>query len=105
MEHTPILKTNRLILRSFLLDDAPMVQTLAGDRDVAGRTLNIPYPYENGMAEEWISKQADLFAKREQKIFAIVHRDENYLVGAIELSKISQEHETAEIGYWIGKHY
>jgi len=37
--------------------------------------------------------------------FAIVHREEKYLVGAIGLSGISKEHETAEVGYWIGKPY
>ncbi|MDZ7376443.1 MAG: GNAT family N-acetyltransferase, partial [candidate division KSB1 bacterium] len=68
MNPIPELKTNRLTLRPFTLADAPMVQKLAGEYEVARRTLNIPYPYEDGVAEKWISKHADLFAKMEQVI-------------------------------------
>lgn len=103
MNQIPVLTTQRLILRPFSLADAPMVQKLAGNFDVASRTLNIPYPYEDGMAEEWISKQADLFASQNNLTLAITHRDDKYLIGAIALSSISLQHETAEIGYWIGK--
>ena len=47
----PTLQTERLILRSFTLDDAPDVQRLAGERDVASTTSAIPHPYKDGMAE------------------------------------------------------
>ena len=101
----PYLETMRLILRSFILEDAPEVQKLAGNKDIASTTLHIPHPYENGMAEEWISKHQEEYEKGEQITFAIVHRDEKYLIGAIGLSGFSEEHETAEVGYWIGKPY
>ena len=51
----PVLQTRRLTLRPFVLADATVVQRLAGDPKVALTTTNIPYPYEDGMAEEWIS--------------------------------------------------
>jgi len=105
MKDYPILLTRRLILRPFTLEDAPEVQRLAGDKDIASTTLHIPHPYEDGMAEEWISKHQEQFEKREQITFAIVHREEKYLIGAIGLSGISEEHEKAEVGYWIGKPY
>lgn len=105
MTERPLLKIKRLILRPFKLEDAPEVQRLAGDKDIASTTLHIPHPYENGMAEEWISKHQAEFEKGEQVTFAITHREEKYLIGAIGLSGISQEHETAEVGYWIGKPY
>jgi len=54
MMHQPELRTDRLTLRPFTLDDAPVVQRLAGDRDIASTTLNIRHPYEDGMPEEWI---------------------------------------------------
>lgn len=42
----PVLTCERLILRPFLLSDAKRVQELAGEKEMASTTLNIPYPYE-----------------------------------------------------------
>jgi hypothetical protein len=40
-------KTDRLILRPFLLGGASAARRLAGDRAVADTTERSPYPYEN----------------------------------------------------------
>ncbi len=105
MTKQPILKTNRLILRPFTLSDASDVQRLAGDKDIASTTLLISHPYLDGMAEEWINKHREEFENGKQITFAIILREENCLLGAIGLSDIDHEHETAEVGYWIGKPY
>ncbi len=86
------------------LDDAAEVQQLAGDRDIAATTLLIPHPYEDGMAEEWISTHRDGFDSGRQVVFAIVLTTEKRLIGAIGLD-FNQEHHRAEMGYWIGKPY
>ena len=102
MTGPPELRTGRLLLRPFTLADAPTVQRLAGERDVASTTLNIPHPYEDGMAEEWISTHQSRFEEGKSVTFAIVLRKGGALIGAISLEN-SQRHENAGLGYWIGK--
>jgi len=55
----PTLITERLVLRPFVLADAPTVQRLAGDVEIARSTLLIPHPYPEGAAEEWIRGHDD----------------------------------------------
>jgi len=100
----PIIVTKRLKFRAFALDDIPAVQRLAGERDIASTTLNIPHPYEDGVAEQWIGTHREGFEKGEEVHFAIVHGDQSFLIGAIGLT-IQREHENAMLGYWIGKPY
>jgi len=102
METCPHLESERLLLRPFDLADAPAVRELARERDVASTTLLVPHPYEDGMAEQWISTHQQRFELGELACFAIVLKQEQALIGAIDLA-IRAEHQRAELGYWIGK--
>ncbi len=79
MKERSTIETKRLLLRSFELSDAKDVQRLAGDRAIADTTLNIPHPYEDGMAEEWISVHRLKFEAGELSNFAIVLRTSGYV--------------------------
>ena len=96
----PRLTTDRLVLRPFSLADARDVQRLAGDWEVAA-TTQVPHPYEDGMAEEWIGGHEAAFQKGSEVVLAITLRSGG-LVGAIGLS-INGKHRRGELGYWIGK--
>lgn len=104
MKSCPELNTQRLLLRPFLLRDAADVQRLAGDRRIADTTQNVPYPYEDGAAECWISGQAQEFAAGNSVTSAIVLQASGGLVGAIAL-RINRDCDHAELGYWIGYPY
>ena len=105
MKEYPALTTERLLLRGFTLNDAKEVQKLAGDRDVASSTLNIPHPYPDRAAEEWISTHREKFEKGSGVVFAITTKDSPHeLVGAISL-EIEILHQRAELGYWVGRPY
>lgn len=101
----PSLATERLLLRPFTLADAPAVQELAGAVEIASTTLNVPHPYEDGMAETWILTHAPGYEAGTQAIFAVTEQAGGHaparLVGAIGLV-IEAAHARAELGYWIG---
>ena len=78
------------------------MQLLAGDKAIAVTTLNIPHPYEDGMAEKWIGSHQDRFEKDIEIVFAITIKGSGELIGAIGLT-LNLDHESAELGYWVGK--
>ena len=99
----PTLRTERLVLRPFVPEDAPTVQRLAGNRDVAATTLNIPHPYPDGEAESWIGTHADAWSEKRFLILAVTTEAEG-LVGAVTL-ELEEENRRGELGYWIGQPY
>lgn len=100
----PTLSSPRLRLRPLTLSDAKTIQRLAGDRDIAYGTMLIPHPYEDGMAEEWIGKQDELFRNNQSATFAIERKQDDALIGTIGLT-LFEKHGQAELGYWVGKPY
>ncbi|GFS25054.1 acetyltransferase [Elysia marginata] len=100
----PILITDRLQLRPFRQTDAKRVQQLAGDQRIADVTLNIPYPYQNGMAEAWISSHEAYWRTQCAIIYAITQKQApEEIIGAISLIDLTPL--TAELGYWVGVQY
>ncbi len=105
MIQQPTLATERLFLRPMTLADAPEVQRLAGDYDVAANALDIPHPYPDGVAGSWIVGHEEGFLLGELAVFAITRADEHTFIGAIGLMQIDRRHRRGELGYWIGKPY
>ncbi len=111
MKEQPVLTTERLILRPYALSDAKELQRLIGDRDVSDTLQLVPYPYLDGMAEEWINQQTNeqLGAKTTHYSkdihFAITNRQYGFLMGTFSIINISKVTDKAEIGYWLGKPY
>ncbi|MCF7825322.1 MAG: GNAT family N-acetyltransferase [Candidatus Marinimicrobia bacterium] len=101
MGNYPEILTKRLLLRGFQPADAPEVQLLAGSIEVAKMTLNIPHPYLDGMAEDWIASHQQDFNTGDAVVFAMVDVQSGNLVGAIGLM-ITKRFNRAELGYWVG---
>ncbi len=101
MRPIPILKTARLTLRPFNLDDAKDVQELAGDKRISDTTLFIPHPYPDGLAEEWITSHKKLCDEDKEIVWAVTIKESNALIGAISIHP-RPEFNKGEFGYWIG---
>ncbi|PFA69260.1 GNAT family N-acetyltransferase [Bacillus sp. AFS015802] len=97
------MKTDRLILRPFTIDDSTSVQELAGNKDVSKTTLGIPHPYPIEAAEQWIKNHPKMM---ENGIFpfAIVLESNDILIGTITI-RVNDTHKKAELAYWVGKEY
>ncbi len=98
----PTITTKRLILRPLDKSDAADVQRLAGEWEIASTTQNIPYPYPDGAAEQWIESTHIQYQRGAGVAFAITLRETGGLIGVISLG-IRSHTESGEIGYWIGK--
>jgi len=97
----PTLQTERLLLRPFTMEDAKDVQRLAGEKAVSDTALNIPYPYEDGIAENWIKGHKQNFVLNKELVLAITDKEKKHLIGAIGII-INKGNDNGALGYWIG---
>ena len=102
MKSFPRLGTERLVLRAPDLEDAPAVQRLADEAEVAAGLLTMPHPYPPGAAEQWIADAAESLERGDGLHGAIVRRSDGAFLGAVGLL-LEPGHARAELGYWLGK--
>ncbi len=112
MERFPMLRTDRLVLREFTLEDAPELYRIARAREVARTMLRHPHPYEEGEAERWIRGLRPMFDAGIGTTFAVVLREGGPLVGTVSLytrakdgTAVLGEEGTGLLGFWIGVPY
>ena len=99
IEVTPVLATERLVLRGPVPADAEAMARLAGDINVAGRTCGLPHPFTEDDASRAVANAMRLDWDREAK-FAIEHRNFG-LVGMIGLKPTNNGR--TELGLWVGR--
>jgi ribosomal-protein-alanine N-acetyltransferase len=96
----PTLQTERLTLRPYRESDIPELLPLIGTREVAATTLRIAHPYTEQHARDFLK-----LAEEPDKLWlAITLRSDGHQIGGIGL-RLEQEHQNAEIGYWLGVEY
>lgn len=101
---TPILETDRLVLRPFKEDDvADVFECWESDPDVAKYMF---WTSHNDIEKtrEWITFELNQIEKQDWYRFAIVLKDTNTLIGTA-LVYYEEEVECWEIGYNLGKKY
>jgi len=94
------LRTARLLLRSHEDEDLPAIVRMAGVREIAATTLNIPHPYTMEDARKFLAESRVDFSAGRAVSFAICRLPRGELRGGAGLA-ISDAHQRAELGYWI----
>ncbi|MEG9298480.1 GNAT family N-acetyltransferase [Mangrovibacillus sp. Mu-81] len=97
------LITERLILRPFTKSDAPKIQNLANNNEVAD-IIGLPQPYLLEHALDWIKIQPEQFEKGTEFPLAITERGTDELMGTITL-RVDTVNQKGELGYWMGRQY
>jgi len=99
------LETDRLILRTLELTDAPDIQRLINHPQIARNTLSVPYPYPDGLAEKWIREQMmPAMEEGTDFVFAITLRKTGEFMGVLGMHDLN-EHKRIDVGYWLGEVY
>ncbi len=98
------IDTARLRLRALAAADAPVIERLAGDWEIARYTAHIPHPYPNGAAAPWIEETWTEASMGKKVVAAIERRTDGLLVGCIELD-LTHGAGTGSLGYWVGRPY
>jgi len=99
------LTGERIILRPLEKKDAKSLQENINDPDIYRFTLTIPHPYTKENAEWWINHTRDRIEKGNAYELGIALKENNKIIGGLGLCKIEKEHDSAEVGYWLGKKY
>jgi RimJ/RimL family protein N-acetyltransferase len=101
IEVTPVVATERLILRGPVKTDAAALAFLLNDLNVAGMTSKIPHPYGLADAEDWLegARKCDYV---ETADFIVEHRNFGVVGG---LSFMPGPNGRPELGYWVGRPY
>jgi len=96
---TPVLETERLVLRAPRHEDAKAIAALINDRRIAENTTRVPHPYSLADAAEFIAAANQ---RESEATFAITTPDGD-LLGLCGFDFRGEQ--APEIGYWLGLPY
>jgi ribosomal-protein-alanine N-acetyltransferase len=98
------LETPRLLLRPPRPADAPAIEAMAGERQVAEMTSSIPHPYPPGGAAEFIAGLAVPAADGADYHVALERRADGVVLGMAGLFP-NPAAPSGQIGYYVGPPY
>ncbi len=96
----PVLKTDRLILRSFEIEDAPYLFSMRTD-DKVMQYVDSTRPKKLKDTEEKIVQMKNDFDHKKGISWAITSKKSNKVIGYAGLWRLWKEHLRAEIGYLL----
>lgn len=102
---TPVLETPRLILRPIALSDAPAIQKHFNNWNIISQlSTNVPWPYPDDGAEDFIQSQLPIIAAGEKHIWVLVSKlGPNEAIGLLEF-RISDSRKGSR-GFWLSEDF
>lgn len=101
MNENLTIETERLILRRWKLTDADDLVEGLNNINVSKWQSHTPYPYTKDDAIAFINKAIDTKAY----FFAVVYKENNKVIGGVQIRNIDLEQGTASGGIWINEDY
>lgn len=102
--HTPILETQRLIMRPITLDDGPAILTLRSDPENMRFVAMTPYQ-DLERAQRFILAVTSDVGQGEVCFWGICLKETQELIGTICLWSFSDDFKSAEVGYELLTRY
>lgn len=99
-----IAVNNQLHLSEFRPSDKFALIQHLNDRDIYDRTLLIPFPYTDAVADDWLALVAKIAKQQGRPVHFAIRSADDALIGACGFSdfQLGKSHR-AEVGYWLGK--
>lgn len=97
---TPRLTTSRLVLRPLRLTDAPALQRICNDMEVARWTRSLPHPYELADAEQFVGIVHQQAVDRTTCILGVTRPGDDAVLGTTALL-LDPSRTVAELGYLL----
>lgn len=99
------LRTDRLLLRPYVMEDAEQLTSLLQDPEIHRWTNSIPFPYSMDDARSFISRRAEADETGSSFVWAVTHNDSGQLIGAMGLHEVDSTAGRGELGYWLGESF
>ncbi|MEL6436180.1 MAG: GNAT family N-acetyltransferase [Pseudomonadota bacterium] len=97
---TPVLTTERLVLRPPMIEDAEDLAAIANLREIAEMTRRMPHPYTISDANAFIGQVIN--SELQGHIYAVTLADTGHLIGMTSVERRAHS-EALEVGYWLGR--
>ncbi len=97
------LNSDRLVLRPLEERDSSTLYDNVKEYELARWLVNLPHPYPEDGAIEFIKTTRELMKKGEAYELAIESKETSEVIGVMSFCRVDQKHRNAELGYWVAK--
>lgn len=100
-----IFEGKRVIVRKLKCSDVKDIYKNINSKNVTKWMSNKSYPLDKNKILKYIKKTIKDEKENKVATFGIALKENNRIIGVIDLSHIDIKNKNAEIGYWIGEKY